>query len=121
MTIFRSVLAGLPVLLWSFSATGHEDERLELKTSGGGQHTSQDLDPEFSLIGDFYANYILGTDGREYQSGERSGAFMRVLGLHIQSNPDPSTLMKARWSCIPSALRWERPTPRGLRWHLGFP
>ncbi len=85
----------LLVLLGTGTARGQEDEELKLKTFNGGQRSLQALNPEISLTGDFYTNYIRSTDGREYFGGERSGAFMRVMGLHMQSNLDPFTLMKA--------------------------
>jgi len=71
-----------------------DDQELELKTFKGGARALQALNPELSVTGDLF---FLG----RYQDGQDLGAEpptqfgVRCLGLHIQSNLDPFSFMKA--------------------------
>ena len=71
-----------------------EDEGIRIKAFRGGQRSLQALNPEISVVGDFFGRYIYSADGRDSIGGERSGAFLRMLGLHLQSNLDPFAFAK---------------------------
>jgi hypothetical protein len=64
------------------------------KSFQGGQRSLQALNPEISVVGDFFGRYVDDGDHRGVIGGERSGAFLRVLGLHLQSNLDPFAFAK---------------------------
>ena len=70
------------------------DETLKLKTFQGGSRALQALNPEISVTGDLF---LMG----RYQDGQDLGAKpptqfgVRGIGLHIQSNLDPFSFMKA--------------------------
>ena len=66
-----------------------EDGKLKLKSYSGGQRSLQALNPEISVVGDIFGRYLRSPEGRDAIGDERSGAFLRVLGLHLQSNLDP--------------------------------
>jgi hypothetical protein len=81
----------LQVLKLQAAAVPDEEEGggVELKSFQGGQRSLQALNPEISVVGDLFGRYVDSGDGRGVIGGERSGAFLRVLGLHLQSNLDP--------------------------------
>ncbi|MFH1530170.1 MAG: hypothetical protein ABIK09_05470 [Pseudomonadota bacterium] len=71
-----------------------EADEVTLKSFQGGQRSLQALNPEISVVGDLFGRYVDSGDGRGVIGGERSGAFLRVLGLHLQSNLDPFAFAK---------------------------
>ncbi len=75
-------------------AGGEETTGLKLKSFSGGQRALQALNPELSVVGDLFGRYIVGPDGSSYLGGDRSGFFVRTVGIHLQSNLDPFALTK---------------------------
>jgi hypothetical protein len=76
------------------SGQAEEPERLGTKSFRGGERSLQGLNPELSIVGDAFGKLVL-QDGEVYTgSGDRSGFFLRVLGLHFQSNLDPFSMAK---------------------------
>jgi len=71
-----------------------EENGLRVKSFQGGQRSLQALNPEISVVGDIFGRYIHSADGRDAIGSERSGAFLRMLGLHLQSNLDPFAFTK---------------------------
>ncbi len=58
------------------------------KVFKSGQRALQAINPEISVTGDIFGTYNPGNK-------DASGAYLRVLGIHIQSNLDPFSLAKA--------------------------
>jgi len=58
----------------------------------GGQRSLQAINPEISVTGDAYKNYILNKEN--FTSSNRSGSYFRGIGLHMQSNLDPFSMTK---------------------------
>ncbi len=75
-------------------AAPEESSGLKLKAFSGGQRALQALNPELSVVGDVFARYIVAPGGAEYLDDERSGFFVRTIGLHFQSNLDPFAFTK---------------------------
>ncbi len=74
----------------------------KLKTFNSGQRSQQAINPEISVTGDQYLQYI--ADKRNYRPGERSGAYFRTLGLHMQSNLDPYSFAKVALEFSPNGF-----------------
>ena len=66
-----------------------EADEVTLRSFQGKQRSLQALNPEISVVGDLFGRYVDSGDGLGVIGSERSGAFLRVLGLHLQSNLDP--------------------------------
>ncbi len=64
----------------------------KIKVFKSGQRSQQAINPEISVTGDQYLQYI--ADKRNYRTDARTGAYFRTLGLHIQSNLDPYSFAK---------------------------
>ncbi len=90
------------------SVAGEESgDELTPKTFKGGARSLQALNPELSVTGDFFARGVIKGDKEYIQEGSsavRSGAFIRGLGLHIQSNLDPFSYLKAAISFSPNGV-----------------
>lgn len=69
-----------------------EKEKKETKEFKSGQRSLQAINPEISVVGDMYGQYI--ANDKSFTEDLRSGAFFRVLGLHFQSNLDPFSFTK---------------------------
>ncbi|NOZ00359.1 MAG: hypothetical protein GXP54_00520 [Deltaproteobacteria bacterium] len=67
---------------------------LELKEFQGGARALQALNPELSVTGDMYGQVVV-SEGRLDSADARSGFYFRNIGLHIQSNLDPFSFVKA--------------------------
>ncbi len=94
------------------AGTGETEEKLASKTFGGGERSLQALNPELSIVGDFYGQFVY-QDGEIYSSkaanGEtsirtRSGFFPRVAGIHFQANLDPFAFAKFVVGVTPSKV-----------------
>jgi len=79
-----------------------EEEKKETKEFKSGQRSLQAINPEISVVGDMYGQYIANKEG--FQEDLRSGAFFRVLGLHMQSNLDPFSFTKAALELTPAGF-----------------
>ncbi len=62
-------------------------EKKKTKTFKSGQRALQAINPELSVTGDLFGQYTV-------KEKDQSGAYFRVLGLHLQSNLDPFSLAK---------------------------
>ena len=62
------------------------------KVFKGGQRSLQAINPEISVTGDAYGNYIFNEDN--FTKTSRSGFYFRGIGLHMQSNLDPFSMTK---------------------------
>ena len=79
-----------------------KEEKKETKEFKSGQRSLQAINPEISIVGDMYGQYI--ANDKSFTEDLRSGAFFRVLGLHFQSNLDPFSFTKAALEIGPSGL-----------------
>ncbi len=79
-----------------------EEVKKETKEFKSGQRSLQAINPEISVVGDMYGQYI--ANNKSFTEDLRSGAFFRVLGLHIQSNLDPFSFTKAAIELTPAGL-----------------
>jgi hypothetical protein len=68
-------------------------EETTSKTFKSGQRSLQALNPEISVTGDAYGQYI--TNKETFNEEIRSGTYFRVVGLHMQSALDPFSVAKA--------------------------
>ena len=62
------------------------------KTFKSGQRSLQAINPEISVTGDMFGQAVVNESGFNEQA--RSGAYFRVIGLHIQSDLDPFSMTK---------------------------
>jgi hypothetical protein len=74
------------------------------KTFKSGQRALQAINPEISLTGDAYGQYILNKE--MFNQELRSGAHFRVVGLHIQSALDPFSIAKAVIEFTPDGVEF---------------
>ncbi len=74
------------------TAANKEEEKKETKEFKSGQRSLQAINPEISIVGDMYGQYM--ANDKSFTGDLRSGAFFRVLGLHFQSNLDPFSFTK---------------------------
>ena len=72
------------------------------KVFQSGQRSLQAINPEISITGDAYAQAILNKD--LFTSEYRTGAYYRVIGMHIQSNLDPYSKAKAIIEFTPNGV-----------------
>jgi hypothetical protein len=69
-----------------------KEEKKESKEFKSGQRSLQAINPEISVLGDMYGQYIANENG--FNEDFRSGAFFRVMETSFQSNLDPFSLAK---------------------------
>lgn len=74
-------------------APADHSKNLKKRVFVSSQRSLQALNPEISVLGDFFAKAIL-RKGAYAGEDDRSGFFMRSLGLNIQSTLDPFSLAK---------------------------
>ena len=79
-----------------------EEVKKETKEFKSGQRSLQAINPEISIVGDMFGQYIANENS--FTEDSRSGAFFRVLGLHFQSNLDPFSFTKAAIELTPAGL-----------------
>ncbi len=72
------------------------------KTFKSGQRSLQAINPEISVTGDAFAQSVLNDDG--FTETARSGAYFRMIGLHIQSNLDPFSFTKIALGITPTGI-----------------
>ena len=72
------------------------------KTFKSGQRSLQAINPEISVTGDAYGQGVLNEDG--FTETARSGAYFRMIGLHIQSNLDPFSFTKIAIGITPKGI-----------------
>jgi hypothetical protein len=69
-----------------------KEEKKESKEFTSGQRSLQAINPEISVLGDMFGQYIANENG--FNEELRSGAFFRVMETSFQSNLDPFSLAK---------------------------
>jgi hypothetical protein len=69
-----------------------QEEKKETKEFKSGQRSLQAINPEISVLGDMYGQYIANENG--FNEELRSGGFFRVMETSFQSNLDPFSLAK---------------------------
>ncbi len=72
------------------------------KTFKSGQRSLQAINPEISVTGDQYGLYTINEN--KYYPALKSGAYFRVLGIHIQSNLDPFSFAKVAVELTPQGI-----------------
>ncbi len=72
------------------------------KVFTSGQRSLQAINPEISITGDLFGQAIV--DDYNFTQSARSGAYFRVVGLHIQSNLDPFSLAKIAIEFTPEGV-----------------
>jgi len=81
-----------------------KEEKKETKEFKSGQRSLQAINPEISIVGDMFGQYI--ANDNSFTEESRSGAFFRVLGLHFQSNLDPFSFAKVAIEYNPAGLEF---------------
>jgi hypothetical protein len=76
------------------AAVAPEAEVPKERTFTEGSRSLQMLNPELTLSGDFMAT-VIAREGLYASEHDRSGLFIRALGLHFQSTLDPFSITKA--------------------------
>ena len=74
------------------TVANNKEEKKETKEFKSGQRSLQAINPEISVLGDMYGQYIANENG--FNEDFRSGAFFRVMETSFQSNLDPFSLAK---------------------------
>lgn len=72
------------------------------KVFKSGQLSLQATNPEISVTGDAYGQYLLNKD--QFNKDSRTGAYFRVVGLHFQSMLDPFSMAKAIIEVTPDGV-----------------
>ncbi len=75
------------------SASTEKKKEKKTKVFKSGQRALQAINPEISVTGDAYGQFILNKDG--FREGARTGAYFRTLDIHFQGGLDPFSLTKA--------------------------
>jgi len=93
----------LEKILNEANAVADEKEEKEKNTIfKSGQRSLQAINPEISVTGDQYGLFTV--DENKYYPAMKSGAYFRVLGIHIQSNLDPFSFAKAAIGLTPEGI-----------------
>jgi len=74
------------------------------KTFKSGQRSLQAINPEISLTGDAYGQYLFNKD--RFSEEMRTGAHFRVLAMHIQSSLDPFSMAKMAIEFTPDGVEF---------------
>jgi hypothetical protein len=90
------------LLIEAESVANIHEEKKKAKEFKSGQRSLQAINPEISLVGDMYGQFI--ANERSFTEDLRSGAYFRVLGLHVQSNLDPFSFTKAALELTPAGF-----------------
>lgn len=81
------------------------DKNFDMKDFHGHSRSLQSMNPEISVTGDFAGKFVW-SGGKEYANDNRSGFDIRGIGLHIQSDLDPFSYMKAAISFSPHGVEF---------------
>lgn len=84
------------------TASNEKSKEKKTKVFKSGQRALQAINPEISVTGDAYGQFILNKDG--FREGARTGAYFRTLGIHIQGNLDPFSLTKVAVEVHPDGV-----------------
>ena len=77
------------------------------KVFKSGQRSLQAINPEISVIGDMYGQYISnGINKNNFYNDKRSGMFFRTLSLHFQGGLDPFSYTKATLEFSPDNVEF---------------
>jgi len=84
----------LDKLINEAQATANEKPKeAKSKIFKSGQRSLQAINPEISVTGDMYGQYILNNNN--FTQNSRSGAYFRTMAVHIQGGLDPFSFTKA--------------------------
>ena len=72
------------------------------KVFKSGQRSLQAINPEISVTGDMFGQYI--TNNNNFTKSERSGFYFRTLGIHFQAGLDPFSFAKAAVEFSPGGV-----------------
>jgi hypothetical protein len=92
----------LDKILNEAEVTADKTEKKQSKEFKSGQRSLQAINPEISVTGDAFGTYLFNKD--QFNKDGRSGANLRVLGLHFQSNLDPFSLTKVALEFSPEGF-----------------
>jgi hypothetical protein len=81
-----------------------KEEKKEIKEFKSGQRSLQAINPEISVLGDMYGQYIANENG--FNEDLSSGAFFRVMETSFQSNLDPFSLAKFIVELSPAGIEF---------------
>lgn len=73
-------------------AANKKEDKKETKEFKSGQRSLQAINPEISVLGDMFGQYIANENG--FNEEFRSGAFFRAMEINFQSNLDPFSFAK---------------------------
>ncbi|NOX16740.1 MAG: hypothetical protein GXO87_00445 [Chlorobi bacterium] len=79
-----------------------KEEKGKTTTFKSGQRSLQAINPEISVTGDQFA--LFTANENKYYPELKSGAYFRVLGIHIQSNLDPFSFAKVAVEINPEGI-----------------
>lgn len=65
----------------------------KLKIFSSGQRSLQAINPEMSVVGDMFGQYVLNKNN--FYGDNRTGAYFRTLSIHFQGGLDPFSFTKA--------------------------
>ncbi len=83
-------------------ASSASKEEGEPKVFKSGQRSLQALNPEISVTGDVSLQRVQNKDG--FSEDQRTGAYFRVIGIHVQSNLDPFSVTKLALEFTPEGF-----------------
>ena len=86
--------------LQQISRSTEEPEQPQVFKSG--QRSLQAMNPELSVTGDVFLQRLQNAEG--FNVSQRTGAYFRVLGIHVQSNLDPFSLTKIALGVHPDGV-----------------
>lgn len=84
--------------------SSEKKEENKSKVFQSGQRSLQAINPEISVIGDAFTQYI--PEQNTFRGEKRSGVYFRTLGMHIQSNLDPFSFTKIAIEFSPGGVEF---------------
>jgi hypothetical protein len=86
------------------SASQEKSSTKKSKVFVSGQRSLQAINPEISVTGDLFGQAVFNELG--FTKSERTGAYFRVIGLHVQSNLDPFSFAKIALEFSPGGVEF---------------
>ena len=81
-----------------------KEEKKETKVFKSGQRSLQAINPEISVVGDMFGQYIMNKNN--FYEDERTGVYFRTLSIHIQGGLDPFSFTKAALEFSPDGVEF---------------
>ena len=72
------------------------------KTFKSGQRSLQAINPEMSVVGDMYGQYVINKN--RFYNDKRTGMYFRTLSIHFQGGLDPFSFTKAAVEFSPDGV-----------------